>query len=85
MLTLLSLLTRLLYFAILGRVFIDITTNREYILAILIKLVHIVFIIIITRYGRFTKYVDDKSLYVRSTMLISLQIILYITITYTAV
>ena len=85
MITLLTVLTSMLYSIILNTTFIDVMINRGYKLAILIKSIHFIFIVIISRYGNFTKYIDNKSLYTKSIILLSKQIILFTTIRYTIV
>ena len=85
MITLLTVLTITLYSTILNITFMDVMINRDYKLAILIKSIHFIFIIIISKYGKFTRYIDNKSLYTKSITLLSKQIILFTVIRYTVV
>ncbi|WP_195251194.1 sensor histidine kinase [Romboutsia sp. 1001713B170207_170306_H8] len=81
--TLLTIVATIFYSIMSDDTFINIMMNRDYNLAILNQSLRFIVIIIISKYGKFTKDIDNKSLYTRSIILFSEHIILYTTVRYT--
>ena len=86
MTTLLAVATGIICSFIFNITYREIAITHGYprvIYLISMRLIHFIFILITLRYKEFTKYIDNKSLYTRSIILIFNQIILLIFIRYT--